>query len=191
MTTMIIERLTGQSLIDYIKDATDKGLSKSDMCLGAGYVKELPFGGTGASFTAFYEALLEAKGVDVEAVAADQAEHYVDYNKMTEDEQNFYDEVSNLFGEKWTHAQQMEFMEELDDLGIKTVEQLNDAYYGCNDEYNAEAYFAEDFMIETGTISEDSPLFSFIDWQQVWDHSFRYDFNTVEFDGETYFFRNS
>jgi len=190
MTMTMTAPLSGQSLIDYVKDATDQGLSKTDMVLGAGYTRELPLGGTGAAFVAFYEALLAAKGVDIEAVAAENNAHYVDYSNMTTDQQELYDEVSDLFGEKWTHTQQMEFIQELDDLGIDTAERLTDAFYGYNDEYRAEAYFAEEFMTETGAISEDSPLYSFIEWQQVWDHSLRYDFNTIEFDGDTYFFHN-
>jgi hypothetical protein len=29
-----------------------------------------------------------------------------------------------------------------------------------------------------------------VDWQAVWDHNLRYDFNTIEFDGTVFFFFN-
>jgi hypothetical protein len=29
-----------------------------------------------------------------------------------------------------------------------------------------------------------------IDWRDVWESSLRYDYNSIDFDGETFFFRN-
>ena len=59
------------------------------------------------------------------------------------------------------------------------------------DSYKAEAEFAEELMTSLGAIDEDSPVFFAIDWQRVWDHSLCYDYNTIEFDGTTYFFHNN
>lgn len=75
---------------------------------------------------------------------------------------------------------------ELADHGIETMEQFDDAFYGSYNAYNPEADFAEQFYNELGEVSQDSPLYSFIDWQQVWDCQLRYDFFNV---GE-FFFRN-
>jgi hypothetical protein len=30
-----------------------------------------------------------------------------------------------------------------------------------------------------------------VDWQRVWDSALRYDYNTIDFGGDTYFFRNN
>jgi len=54
--------LTGQELIDLKRRMEDEGASKSEMCEAAGYVSTKKDGSRRLNFTAFYEALLEAKG---------------------------------------------------------------------------------------------------------------------------------
>ena len=76
--------------------------------------------------------------------------------------------------------------EELADYGIETVEQFDDSYQGEFDSYKAEAEFAEDLYSGLCEISPDSTLYSFIDWQQVWDCQLRYDYFNID----TFFFRN-
>jgi hypothetical protein len=76
--------------------------------------------------------------------------------------------------------------EELVEYGIETEEQFDDAYQGEFDSYKNEAEFAENLYNELGEISPDSSLYSFIDWQQVWDCQLRYDYFVID----TYFFRN-
>ena len=56
--------LTGQELLDKVKDLGD--VSKSDLVRACGYVTIKKDGGDRLNFTSFYEALLEAKGVDLE-----------------------------------------------------------------------------------------------------------------------------
>jgi hypothetical protein len=34
-------------------------------------------------------------------------------------------------------------------------------------------------------------VFAAIDWQDVWDHNLRYDYNTIETVNGTFFFRNN
>ena len=58
-----IERLTGTSLLEKIKELGD--VSKSDLVKACGYVSTRKDGGERLDFTAFYEALLEAKGVNL------------------------------------------------------------------------------------------------------------------------------
>ena len=53
--------LTGSDLLDKVKELGD--VSKSDLVRACGYVSEKKDGGDRLNFTAFYEALLEAKGV--------------------------------------------------------------------------------------------------------------------------------
>jgi hypothetical protein len=56
--------LTGQELLDKVKELGD--VSKSALVRACGYVTIKKDGGDRLNFTSFYEALLEAKGVDLE-----------------------------------------------------------------------------------------------------------------------------
>ncbi len=55
--------LTGNDLLTKVKDLGD--VSKSDLVRSCGYVSDKKGGGERLNFTAFYEALLEAKGVNL------------------------------------------------------------------------------------------------------------------------------
>ena len=55
--------LTGIDLLNKVKDLGD--VSKSDLVCAYGYVSNKKDGGERLNFTAFYEALLEAKGVSL------------------------------------------------------------------------------------------------------------------------------
>ena len=55
--------LTGAELLAKVKDLGD--VSKTDMATACGYVSKKKDGSDRVNFTAFYEALLNAKGVDL------------------------------------------------------------------------------------------------------------------------------
>ena len=55
--------LTGSDLLNKVKDLGD--VSKSDLVRVCGYVSHKKDGGERLNFTAFYEALLDAKGVSL------------------------------------------------------------------------------------------------------------------------------
>ena len=55
--------LTGTELLAKVKDLGD--VSKSDLATACGYVSDKKDGGLRVNFTAFYEALLNAKGIDL------------------------------------------------------------------------------------------------------------------------------
>lgn len=55
--------LTGSDLLNKVMELGD--VSKSDLVRACGYVSEKKDGGDRLNFTAFYEALLEAKGVNL------------------------------------------------------------------------------------------------------------------------------
>ena len=57
--------LTGKDLLAKVKDLGD--VSKSDLVKACGYVSTKKGGGERLNYTAFYEALLEAKGVSLGA----------------------------------------------------------------------------------------------------------------------------
>lgn len=58
-----MERLTGSALLAHYEAAQKGGVKKGDAARTAGYVKELPDGKVRVLFSAFQEALLQAKGV--------------------------------------------------------------------------------------------------------------------------------
>ena len=55
--------LTGAELLAKVKDLGD--VSKSDLATACGYVSDKKDGGQRVNFTAFYEALLNAKGIEL------------------------------------------------------------------------------------------------------------------------------
>jgi len=187
--TATVSKLTGQDLIDHVNLHNDC-CSKSEMCLDAGYVNK----NGGPAFTDFYTALLEAKTDLNQMPESEESQSGADwYDNMTEQAQSLYDQIEDMCPEfaKFTTEQCDDFMNELDDIGITTAQQFEDAYYMQFDSYKAEAEFAEELMCQVTPNLEESPVFFAIDWQRVWDHSLSYDFSTIEFDGTTYFFHNN
>jgi hypothetical protein len=84
-------------------------------------------------------------------------------------------------------------MEELDDIGINTASDFEDAYEYTHDSYSsyAEKEFAEYWCIEVLDAQIPEIVLSAIDWQDVWDHNLRYDFASIETANGTFFFRNN
>jgi hypothetical protein len=84
-------------------------------------------------------------------------------------------------------------MAELDDLGITTAQQLEDAFYTVIHfpNYNWEREFAEEYYCELDYSIADSPVACFVDWQRAWDHQLTYDFSTIEFDNSVFILHNN
>lgn len=62
--------LTGSELLTAVRELSDA--SKTDLVRAAGYVTRLKDGSERLNFTAFYEALLDAKGVNFKSVRGSQ-----------------------------------------------------------------------------------------------------------------------
>jgi len=180
--TVAIQRLTGDALLAHIEEY--KHLSKTEQCLTAGYVRD----NGSPAYVDFYTEVLNAKPIvsDNNNDAADDAE----YDALDDDKRELYDEVHDRFGYTWDHEQIMEFIEELDDIGIENVSQLEDNYIYTSDEYRAEREFAEYWVCEVMCEPPSDVIAAAVDWQAVWDHNLSYDINTIEFDNETFFFWN-
>jgi hypothetical protein len=102
----------------------------------------------------------------------------------------FEDAISKVI-ESDSVADIEQFMEELESYGITDIEQLEEAYSGC---YRDEATFCEDLMSEMYSSEMDAlPIWVHhaIDWELVWHQSLRYDYFTVYFDSEYYFFNQN
>ena len=185
--TATITRLTGQALLDYVK--ANPLQTHTESCTGAGYLKELKDGSQGCAFTDYFEAIIDAKKEVGESQAPQSGADW--YDSLTDQDQELYDKIEDRCPEftKLTAEECQEFMDELSDLGITTAEQFEDALFYQTDAYNAESDFAQYCAEEIYGL--DLASFLVIDWQATWDTSLSYDFSTIEFDGETYFFSNS
>ena len=189
-------RLVGQELLDYIA-SNEASMSKTDQCLGAGYVRQGPGslnGETMAAFTDFYEAVLEARGIERDIKDAERKVECADwYDNPTDEDQDLYDAISERYSDidRLDAEQCQEFMDELSEHGITTGDQFRDAHYYNTTSWNAEAEFAQYYAEEIMCCDlNDAGMNSFlvIDWQATWDCNLRHDFFTIKFDGETFFF---
>ena len=180
--------LTGDALVAHAneyKELINRGeKTRTEMIKDAGYVYD---NGT-AMYVDYYTELLNAKGV-VPVMNSDVED--AEYEALSGEKQDLYDHVHDKFGYQWSHEQIMGFMDELDDIGITTPEDVDDAFEWDIDEYDPERKFAEYFVTEVLCEGLPSIVEGCVDWQAVWDTSLRYDYNTIEFDGVTYFFRNN
>ena len=174
--------LKGQELLDYIDN--NQGLSRVEMCTGAGYERK---------FTEFYESILDARKANGEYESPKQSGADW-YDSLTDQDRDLYDMIEDRCPEftKLDAEQCQEFMDELSEHDITTADEFESAYYYQSDAYNAEVEFAQYYAEEIAGINEfaDAGMLSMIviDWQATWDRNLRYDFFTIEFDGETYFF---
>ena len=114
------------------------------------------------------------------------------YDNLTEQDQELYDMIEDRCPEfkKLEHGQCQEFMDELSEYGITTAEQFEDAYYYQTDSWNPEREFAQYVTEEVNCINLEDLGYLVIDWQATWDSALCYDFFTIEFDSETYFFHS-
>lgn len=180
--TATVIKLTGQSLVDYVNDHSD--LTKTELVLQCGYVRS----NGSPAFVEFYTELLKAKEIlDPNYISKQDAEDQ-HYDSLDKDTQQLYDTIHDRIGKKWDHEDIISFIDELDDIGIETSDQFDDAFDTIIDSHNAEAEFAEQWVVNGYSIPD--VIEHAIDWQYVWYHQLAYDYNTIVFDDSTYFFRN-
>jgi len=189
-TTAPVFMLKGSSLVshnaEWMKLINRGEKTRTDMIMDAGYV----YDNNRVMYTDYYTELLNARGV-IPTTNTDTMEQ--EYDDMSTDEKDLYDAITDKLGEKWTHEETIEFMGELDDIGINTASQLEDAYEYTHDGYSsyAEEEFAEYFCIEVMNAQIPDCVLAAVDWQSVWDHNLRHDFSSIETVNGTFFFRNN
>ena len=189
-TTAPTFMLKGSSLLDFVNDKMElvnRGeLTRTDMIKDAGYVRD----NGSAMYTEFYTELLNAKGV-TPVTDTDTMEQ--EYDDMSTDEKDLYDKITDMLGEKWTHEETVEFMDELEDIGITSADDFESSYEYTHGSYSsyAEKEFAEYWCIDVMNAQIPEIVLSAIDWQDVWDHNLRYDFAYIETVNGTFFFRNN
>jgi hypothetical protein len=189
-TTAPIFMLKGDALVEFVNEKMQlvnrNEMTRTEMILDAGYV----YDNGKAMYADFYTELLNAKGI---TPATDTDIEDQEYDDLSTDDKDLYDKITEMLGEKWTHEETIEFMEELDDIGIATASEFEDAYEYTHDSYSsyAEKEFAEYFVIDVLDAQIPDIVMAAIDWQDVWDHNLRYDFNSIETVNGTFFFRNN
>jgi hypothetical protein len=187
-TTAPIFMLKGDALVEFVNEKMQlvnrNEMTRTEMILDAGYV----YDNGKAMYTEFYTELLDAKGI-YPATNTDIEDK--EYEDLSLNGRDLYDKITEALGEKWTHEETIEFMEELDDIGIATASEFEDAYEYTSDEHWAEKDFAENFVIEVMDARIPDIVMAAVDWQDVWDHNLRYDYSTIETVNGTFFFRNN
>ena len=189
-TTAPIFMLKGDALVEFVNAKMQlvnrNEMTRTDMIRDAGYVND---NGTTA-YVAFYTELLNAKGIKpvTDTDAAD-----IEYDNLSTDDKDLYDKITEVLGEKWTHEETIEFMDELEDIGIETASEFDDTYEYTHDSYScyAEKEFAEYFCIEVMNAQIPDIVLAHIDLQHVCDHELRYDYDAIETVNGTFFFRNN
>ena len=132
--------LKGTELLSAIK--TMETASRTEQCLACGYVRE----NGKPAFTAFYEAILEARGVinQPEELKAENVDYQEQIDELLED----YD------------ADAIAAFIEL--YGEENLESFTDAYQG----EMSGAEFAEQFTTDCYCV--DIPTFVCVDWEATW-----------------------
>ena len=122
----------------------------------------------------------------------DQRAFEVWYDSHDEERQSLIDEISDRTSYILDEEEYDLFIEELANYGINDVEQFEEAFEGEWEGYGERvtSEFAEGFIESCGFQIEPEFIANCIDWQLVWYSSLRYDYQTIEFKGNTYFFRN-
>jgi hypothetical protein len=94
-------QVTGSGLLSLVADYGSEA-PKSQLVAAAGYIK--PDGKL--AWTAFYEALLKAKGI-APRVSTDEDR---EYDELSSEAQGLYDEIHARIGEKWDHSEILEML---------------------------------------------------------------------------------
>ena len=115
------------------------------------------------------------------------------YDAKSEDMQELIDEICDRTYHIIDEDEYDAFIEKLADYGITNASQFEDAFqgewHGTGERIYAE--FSEDLIEQCGYNIEPEFISNCIDWELVWYSALRYDYNTVEFKGNTYFFHIS
>ncbi len=181
-------QVTGTGLLSLVADFGSEA-PKSQLVAAAGYIK--PDGKL--SWTAFYEALLDAKQLRWEPVQRDED---ADYQEMSDDLKGLYDEIHRSIGEKWAHFEIMEMLDLVVELGIETATEFSDAFvFSTDDTWNWQREFVEDRLEASHgrDLTSDAGMLSWvvIDYEATWEANLRHDYTEIEYDGSIYVFADN
>jgi len=146
--------LKGQALLTEVSIRTAQGMSKTDLCISCGYVRE----NGKPAFTDFYTAILDARGITInesepEEIKAEDSDYQEQINELLEDyPADAIRAFIELYGE--------------DDL-----DRFSDSYQG----EMSGAEFAEQLVTDCYCL--DLPGFVEVDWQETWENLERHDYS--------------
>lgn len=142
--------------------------------------------------TVFQTTSLEVQSHDAEVTMQAQADFATWYDSKSEDMQALIDEISDRTYFIIDEDEYDAFIEELANYGINDALSFEDRFSGERDGYGERTFseFVEELVSECGYTIEPEFIRNCIDWELVWYSELRYDYQTVEFKGNTYFFRN-
>ena len=114
------------------------------------------------------------------------------YDAKYEETQALIDGISNRTLYIIDEEDYDSFIEELANYGINDAESFDDAFHMEVEGYGERVFaeFSEELIESCGYKIEPEFIANCIDWQMVWYSSLRYDYQTIEFKGNTYFFSN-
>ena len=182
------ERLAGDELLAFIKG--NASMTKTQMCLGAGYIK----GMNKPAFTDFYEAIIEARNIPTNNEGTIDFGGADWYGSLSEQDRDLYDMIEDRCPEfeKFDAEWCQQFMDTLSKHGITTAEQFEDAYFTQFDYAHDNSHYEEFAEWITTEIQDiEIPNGLVIDWMSSWLRNFQYDFIDIEFDCVVYFFYNN
>ena len=157
--------LTGTELLAKVSELQNEGLSRTDIVLGCGYIRE----NGKASYVEFYEALLAAKYPNG-MPSANVTETEIEFD--SEDDEDKFQELCENYPQKAVEAYYN---------NIGNFDDFEEAYVG---EYKSEADFTEEMISQIG--DHNLPCWIVIDYQATWDSAMRDDY----WEEDNYFFRN-
>ena len=116
------------------------------------------------------------------------------YDSKSDDMQTFIDVISDRTYYIIDEDEYDAFICELECYGITDAQTFEDAFHGEFEGYGEHILtkFTEEFCNDTGILGDLSDIAeNCIDYNQVWYYAFQYDFNVIEFKGNTYFLSNN
>ena len=151
--------LKGSALLSEVSIRSAQGMSKTDLCLSCGYVRE----NGKPAFTSFYEAILEARGVTTAAQCEREEELLTAYK----DDSEKLETLEKLLEDYPADAIQAF----IDCFGGDDFESFEDSYQG----EMSGAEFAQQLTEDCYHV--DIPGFVEVDWQATWENLERYDYS--------------
>jgi hypothetical protein len=138
----------------------------------------------------------EPSNVDVNKLSDSFMKEQLDYDTWYESKtleyQLFIDTIAERTNFIIDEADYDAFIEELANYGINDASQFEDAFSQESEGYGERVFseFSEELIESCGYTIEPEFIANCIDWELVWYSSLRYDYQTIEFKGNTYFFHN-
>ena len=142
--------------------------------------------------TTFQTTELEAQSHDAEVTMQAQEDYTIWYESKDGEYQLLIDEISDRTDYIIEEEEYEQFIEELANYGINDAVDFADAFQMEAEGYGERVFaeFSEQLMEDLAYNIQPEFIRNCIDWELVWYSELRYDYQTIEFKGNTYFLRN-